>query len=109
MAETRETGPAVARTCLGGLTLLLALTLSVRAVAISTGVPAHRPAVVEAVARFFAATVSETPDHREPGSAVQTARISTPRGPGVATRDRSACPASVVRVALMNLPPPARA
>lgn len=107
MAESRETGPAVARTCLGGLTLLLALTLSVRSAAVTPGSATHRPAMVHAVTRFFVGVVTETLDTRPQTGTIATARALEP-GPVLrpVTIDARR-PDPGLRLELLNLPPPA--
>jgi len=98
----------MARTCLGGLTLLLALTLSVRGVAVSSSAHMPRPAMVQAMVRFLAAA-SETPDVRERQEVAGLARASAPASPITLRSDADRHEDAALLRERLNLPPPARA
>lgn len=98
----------MARTCLGGLTLLLALTLSVRGVAVSSSNQMPRPAVVQAVVRFLAAA-SETPDVRERRDVAGLARASAPAKLVALPADADGHEDAALLREHLNLPPPTRA
>lgn len=98
----------MARSCLGGLTLLLALTLSVRGVAGPSSAPVHRPAVVQAVVRFLA-SVSETPDVRERRDLTTFGRASAHARSAGRPIDADGHTDGALLRERLNLPPPARA
>ncbi len=106
MAESNETGSILTRPCLGGFTLLLALTLSVQAAAITSAAPIHRPMVVHAVARLIASASSEAPTHRT-GSVVFSSFGESARSLAIVVPVDCALVASaMLRAELLNLPPP---
>ncbi len=106
MAESNDTGSVLARPCLGGFTLLLALTLSVQAAAITSAAPIHRPMVVQAVARLIASVSSEAPTVRT-GGVVFSSFDEAPRSLAIAVPvDGALVTSAMLRAELLNLPPP---
>jgi hypothetical protein len=106
MAESNETGSILARPCLGGFTLLLALTLSVQAAAITSAAPIHRPLVVHAVARLIASATSDAPASRT-GTVLVSPRCDGSRTIAIQLPVDGAVVAGVLlRAELLNLPPP---
>lgn len=96
----------MARPCLGGFTLLLALTLSVQAAAITSAAPIHRPLVVQAVARLIASASSEAPALRT-GGVLVSALGEGPRSIAIKLPvDGGAVTGVMLRAELLNLPPP---
>lgn len=107
MTDTGHTTPASTRTSLGGWTLLLALTLTVHAAAVSSVTPLHRPAVVEAVARFLASahTDQATRDDRSFARSPSGSLIEFADRP-VVTSSSFLDPNSALLLERLNLPPP---
>lgn len=97
------------RTYLGGVTLLLALALSVRVLDAAYSLPAFRPMVAHAAVRLLAASSHEQNDHRP----AARERAFLPELPVRAESVELAVaplvdgPVWTVRSELVNLPPPA--
>lgn len=103
---------ARARVHLGGVTLLLALALSVRVLDAAYVLPAFRPMVAHAATRLLAVSGSDSTEHR-PALKVRTGLIAArPRLGLDSTQPDSvlvSSPRTLVCVHLLNLPPPATA
>lgn len=101
-----------ARVHLGGVTLLLALALSVRVLDAAYVLPAFRPMVAHAATRLLAVSGSDATEHR-PAINTRTGRVAArPKlGLPVAEPDSALLPAprTLVCVHLLNLPPPTTA
>jgi len=108
MSDSGTTSPATTWKGFGGWTLLLALTLSVQAAAVSSAMPHQRPAMVDAVVRFLAQVAHES-HARDDRRVVETPTSATTAnncGP-IATTCQGFEACSIL-IELLNLPPPAR-
>lgn len=98
------------RALLGGITLLIALTLSVRVLDAAYVVPAFRPMVAHAAVRLLA-SAGELEGHR-PAERERSGRfhpVAVPRDPGEQCEGLPGGALAPLRCELLNLPPPAHA
>jgi len=99
------------RAYLSSVTLLLALTLSVRAIDVACAVPNFRPLVTHAVVRLFTGSAPNHVEHR-PACEPQQVRsllvvASVPQGVIPEAPELRTC--REVRLELIDLPPPLQA
>lgn len=96
------------RALLGGVTLLIALTLSVRILDAAYVVPAFRPMVAQAAVRLLA-SAGELEAHKP----AESERLGRFRPMGASVESGGACgvasagPVAPLRCELLSLPPPA--